>query len=122
MLFEAFDESLKRHVSLRVNFFTDEPTRAWFLREGEALGQLDHPSIRHVYDTGIVGDLAYRVGNWIEGEGLEESVQRGPRMIPSVSRSRETCWARSSTPTSRESSSAASFRQPCSSGRPVAPP
>jgi serine/threonine protein kinase len=84
VLFEAFDDSLKRRVSLRVNFYTDEPTRAWFLREGEALGQLDHPAIRHVYDTGIIGDLAYRVGNWIEGEGLEEAVQRGPRIIPSV--------------------------------------
>jgi serine/threonine protein kinase len=84
VLFEAFDEILKRTVSLRVNFYTDEPTRAWFLREGEALGQLDHAAIRHVYDTGIVGELAYRVGNWIEGEGLEEAVQRGPRIIPSV--------------------------------------
>ncbi len=84
VLFEAFDESLRRRVALRVNFYTDEPTRAWFLREGEALGQLDHPAVRHVYDTGIVGDLAYRVGNWIEGEGLEEAVQRGPRIIPSV--------------------------------------
>jgi serine/threonine-protein kinase len=84
LLFEAFDESLKRRVSLRANFYTDEPTRAWFLREGEALGQLDHPAIRHVYDTGIVGDLAYRVGNWIEGESLAEAVERGPRMIPSV--------------------------------------
>lgn len=71
-------------MSLRVNFYTDEPTRAWFLREGEALGQLDHPAIRHVYDTGIIGDLAFRVGSWIEGEGLEEAVQRGPRIIPSV--------------------------------------
>ena len=84
VLFEAFDESIRRRVSLRVNFYTDEPTRAWFLREGEALGQLDHPAIRHVYDTGIVGDVAFRVGNWIEGEGLEEAVQRGPRIIPSV--------------------------------------
>jgi serine/threonine protein kinase len=84
VLFEAFDESIKRRVSLRVNFYTDQPTRAWFLREGEALGQLDHPGIRHVYDTGIVGDLAFQVGNWIEGEGLDEAVQRGPRIIPSV--------------------------------------
>ena len=84
ILLEAFDESLKRRVSLRANFYTDEATRTWFLREGEALGQLDHPGIRHVYDTGIVGDLAYRVGNWIDGEGLSEAVGRGPRMIPSV--------------------------------------
>jgi serine/threonine-protein kinase len=84
VLFEAYDEVLKRRVSLRINFYTDESTRAWFLREAEALGQLDHPAIRHVYDAGIVGDLAFRVGNWLEGEGLNQAVERGPRMIPTV--------------------------------------
>jgi eukaryotic-like serine/threonine-protein kinase len=84
VLFEAYDQILKRRVSLRINFYTDESTRAWFLREAEALGQLDHPAIRHVYDAGIVGDLAFRVGNWLEGEGLNEAVERGPRMIPTV--------------------------------------
>jgi eukaryotic-like serine/threonine-protein kinase len=84
VLFEAFDKVLKRRVSLRLNFYSDQPTRAWFLREGEALGQLDHPAIRHVYDGGIVGELAYRVGNWIEGEGLQEALRRGPRPIPLV--------------------------------------
>jgi eukaryotic-like serine/threonine-protein kinase len=84
VLFEAHDETLKRRVSVRVNFYRDATTRAWFLREAEALGQLDHPAIRHVYDAGVVGDLAYRIGNWIDGEGLEEAVRRGPRSIPAV--------------------------------------
>ncbi len=84
VLFEAQDETLKRRVSVRINFYRDHATRAWFLREAEALGQLDHPAIRHVYDAGVVGDLAYRIGNWIEGEGLEEAVRRGPRIIPAV--------------------------------------
>ena len=84
MLFEAHDEILRRRVSLRVNFYRDEPTRAWFLREAEALGQLDHPAIRRIYDAGVVGDLAFRIGNWIEGEGLEAAVRRGPRIIPTV--------------------------------------
>jgi len=84
VLFAAVDQILKRRVSLRLNFYSDEPTRAWFVREAEALGQLDHPAIRHVYDVGITGTLAYRVGNWIEGEGLQEQVQRGPRPIPAV--------------------------------------
>ncbi len=84
VLFLAVDRVLKRRVSLRLNFYSDEPTRAWFLREAEALGQLDHPAIRHVYDVGTVGMLAYRVGNWIEGEGLQEAVQRGARPIPTV--------------------------------------
>jgi hypothetical protein len=49
VLFEAFDEVLKRRVSLRVNPQTDEASRAWFMREAEALGQLDHPAVGHVY-------------------------------------------------------------------------
>ncbi len=84
VLFEAYDETLKRRVSVRINFFRDGAIRAWFLREAEALGQLDHPAIRHVYDAGVVGDLAYRIGNWIEGEGLADAVHRGPRIIPAV--------------------------------------
>jgi serine/threonine protein kinase len=84
VLFEAVDEVLKRRVSVRVNFYQDPAVRTWFLREAEALGQLDHPAIRHVYDAGVTGDLAYRVGNWIEGEGLDQAIQRGARAIPTV--------------------------------------
>ncbi len=84
VLFTALDVLLSRRVSLRVNLYPDDRTRAWFLREAEALAQLDHPAIRHVYDTGIIGDLAFRVGNWIEGESLKEATQRGPRPFPAV--------------------------------------
>lgn len=83
-LFVAYDSVLRRRVSLRVNFFPDDTSRAWFLREAEALGQLDHPAVRHVYDAGIIGDIAFRVGNWVEGESLAEAVQRGPRAIPAI--------------------------------------
>jgi serine/threonine protein kinase len=84
VLFEARDEVLKRPVGVRINFYGDAAVRAWFMRESEALGQLDDPGILHVYDAGQAGDLAYRVGNWVEGEGLREAVQRGPRPIPMV--------------------------------------
>jgi serine/threonine-protein kinase len=84
VLFEAYDLILKRRISLRVNFYSDPAVRAWFLREAEALSRLDHPAIRHVYDAGILGELAYRVGNWIEGEGLQQALHRGPRPIPMV--------------------------------------
>jgi serine/threonine protein kinase len=84
VLFQAHDELLKRWVSLRVNFLLDDAVRAWFMRESEALGQLDDPGILHIYDAGVAGDLAYRVGNWVDGEGLREAVRRGPRPIPAV--------------------------------------
>ncbi len=54
------------------------------MRESEALGQLDDPAIMHVYDAGQVGDLAFRIGNWVDGEGLQEAVRRDPRPIPAV--------------------------------------
>ncbi len=84
VLFEAYDLILKRRISLRVNFYEDPAIRAWFLSEAEALSRLDHPAIRHVYDAGIIGDVAFRIGNWIEGEGLQQALHRGPRPIPMV--------------------------------------
>jgi serine/threonine protein kinase len=84
VLFVGQDLILNRRVSVRVNFYSSDALRAWFLKEAEALARLDHPAIRHVYDVGIVGELAYRIGNWIEGEGLHEAVARGPRPIPDV--------------------------------------
>jgi serine/threonine protein kinase len=84
VLFEARDEVLRRRVGVRVNFYFDDAVRTWFMRESEALGQLDDPGITHVYDAGQIGDLAYRIGNWVDGEGLGEAIGRGPRPIPTV--------------------------------------
>ena len=84
VLFRAQDELLRRPVSIRVNFYLDDAVRAWFRRESEALGQLDDPGILHIYDAGVAGDLDYRVGKWVDGEGLRDAVRRGPRPIPSV--------------------------------------
>ena len=84
VLFEAYDLILKRRISLRVNFYEDPAVRAWFMREAEALSRLDHPAIRHVYDAGIIGELAFRIGIWIEGVGLQQALHRGPRPIPMV--------------------------------------
>ncbi len=84
ILFRAQDLVLKRHVSVRVNLFSSDALRRWFIKEAEALARLDHPAIRHIYEAGIADDIAYRVGNWIEGESLAEAVDRGPRPVPTV--------------------------------------
>ncbi|MEZ4587898.1 MAG: serine/threonine-protein kinase [Gemmatimonadales bacterium] len=84
ILFVARDRLLNRRVGLRVHFESSAAYRAWFLREAEALAQLDHPAIRRVYDAGIVDEMAFRVGNWVEAEGLDEANARGPRPIPQV--------------------------------------
>ncbi len=84
ILFRAHDRLLKRQVSLRVNADGGAALRRWFLRESEALARLDHPAIRHIYEAGVIGELAYRVGNWVEGESLADAIQRGPRAVPTV--------------------------------------
>ncbi|MGQ0703035.1 MAG: serine/threonine-protein kinase [Gemmatimonadales bacterium] len=84
VLFMGQDRLLNRRVSIRLNFYTTDAVRVWFLREAEALARLDHAAIRHVYDVGVIDNVAYRIGNWIDGEGLHESVARGPRPIPDV--------------------------------------
>jgi serine/threonine protein kinase len=84
VLFVGRDGLLNRRVSIRVNFSGNDQLRAWFLREAEALGQLDHPAIRHVYDVGVIDDMAFRIGNWVEAEGLHQANTRGPRPIPLV--------------------------------------
>lgn len=84
ILLRARDRVLQRHVSLRVNLFSSEALRRWFIKEAEALARLDHPAIRHIYEAGVADDIAYRVGNWIEGESLAEAVDRGPRPVPTV--------------------------------------
>lgn len=84
VLFRAHDRILNRPVSLRVNLEAGAAIRSWFLKESEALARLDHPAIRHIYEAGVVGEFAYRVGNWVEGESLGDAIQRGPRAVPTV--------------------------------------
>lgn len=84
VLFLGRDLLLSRRVSVRVNFYSTAALRGWFLREAEALAQLDHPAIRHVYDAGVVDEMAFRIGNWVEAEGLLAASERGPRPIPQV--------------------------------------
>jgi serine/threonine-protein kinase len=84
LLFHGHDARLRRDVSIRVHVAESPEARQCFHREAEALAQLDHPAIRHVYDVGETDGIAWRTGNWIEGEGLDAAVRRGPRPIPAV--------------------------------------
>ncbi|HUK64187.1 MAG TPA: serine/threonine-protein kinase, partial [Dongiaceae bacterium] len=84
LLYEARDRILQRRISLRVQLNGEGPGRSWFMRETEVLASLDHPSIRQVFSAGFRGDIAYRAGNWIDGESLADACMRGPRPIPQV--------------------------------------
>ncbi|HEY2824292.1 MAG TPA: serine/threonine-protein kinase [Gemmatimonadales bacterium] len=84
VLFLARDLILKRRVALRVQLKHGTRERAWFERETELLASLDHPSVRPVFSAGHVGEWAYRVSKWIDGESLLDATARGPRPVPTV--------------------------------------
>lgn len=86
ILFLGRDRLLKRNVALRVHLQPDTRSRAWFESELQLKSRLDHPSLRTVYSAGYVGDWAYMISQWIEGESLADSMQRGPRSVPTVLR------------------------------------
>ncbi|MFO0696427.1 MAG: DUF2890 domain-containing protein [Polyangiales bacterium] len=49
-----------------------------FEREARALTRLTHPSIVHIADFGVVDDITYIAMELLEGETLEDRMQRGP--------------------------------------------
>ena len=83
-LFRARDKVLKRAVALRIHLAPGTTSRHWYERETEVLASLDHPGLRRIYSAGYRDELAYRSGNWIEGESLAEACARGPRPVPLV--------------------------------------
>ena len=121
VLFEAHDETLKRRVSVRVNFFRDQPSRAWFLREARGA--------RPARPSGHPPRVRCRRGRrpGVPDRQLDRrrgAAGRGRAGAPAASRRCSpwpaTCWARWSTPTCRASSSAGSCPPRCwsdSSGR-----
>ena len=65
----------------------------------------------------MIGDVAYRVGNWIDGESALDAVQRARDRFRPCTAWRATSWRPSSTPTAAASWSGGSSRPPCCSGR-----
>ena len=120
VLFEAQDLILKRQVNLRVNLYPDEATRTWLYARpgpGTAGPPVDQAHLRCRGHR----DLAYRVGNWIEGEGLQGALQRGPRPIPMVHTLARDLLSALEHAHTQGIILAASFRPRCCSAHPAGP-
>lgn len=84
-VYEAYDRQLNRIVALkRMNRADDQNERnlieqAW--RESIAAANLKHPNIVRVYDLGFDTTGAYIVMELIEGESLEQVLERGPLQL-----------------------------------------
>lgn len=74
-VFEANDEKLLRDVAIKIlkpEYFGEEGIRHRFEQEAQALGQIDHPGVLRVYDTGALEDgFIFLVTEMLRGQDLE---------------------------------------------------
>lgn len=94
-VYEAFDESLRRPVALKV-LSRDHATPEWrirFEREAWALSRIHHDSIVAIYSHGEAASWLYIAMEHVPGCSLEEFLQRGKRVQDSHA-SHETPYRR----------------------------
>lgn len=84
VVYRARQTSLNRTVALKVlpPHNHDETAAARFEREAHAMAQLLHPNIVDVIEVGEEDDVPYFAMHYIEGEGLDQIIQREGALSP----------------------------------------
>jgi predicted Ser/Thr protein kinase len=84
-VWRARDAVLGRIVAVKVlkpEFAADPDFLARFRNEARHTASLSHPGIANVYDYGEIGDVAYLVMEYVEGEPLSTVLAREGRLSP----------------------------------------
>ncbi len=78
VVYEALQESLGRHVALKVihHGHLDAKRRQRFTREAQAIAQLHHTNIVPIFAVGEQEGLPYYAMQYIDGRGLDAIVAR----------------------------------------------
>ena len=80
-VYRARDTRLGREVAIKIlpqHLSSNPDLKARFEREARAISALSHPHICHLYDVGSQDGTDYLVMELLEGESLEERLERGP--------------------------------------------
>ena len=81
VVYLARQESLRRHVALKMILTGDQATRdeiQRFRQEAEAAAQLDHPGIVPVFEVGEQGGQHYFTMGYVEGGSLSARIKARP--------------------------------------------
>ncbi|MFH1418882.1 MAG: serine/threonine-protein kinase [Planctomycetota bacterium] len=84
VVYQAIQESTKRKVAIKVmkeGPFAGSSDRARFDREVHVLGQLNHPNIVAIHDTGSAAGSFFFVMDYISGQPLDVYMASGKRSI-----------------------------------------
>ena len=77
----ALDTKLDRKVAIKVlrsDWLEEENLRKRLIREAQAAAKLDHPNICAIFDVNEAGPFTFIVMQYIEGEPLDEKMEREP--------------------------------------------
>src|SRR5215471_12008855 len=77
----AEDATLDRRVAIKflsLELQTDEQARARLIREAQAAARLDHPNVCAIHEVSRYQDQSFIVMQYVEGETLENRIQRAP--------------------------------------------
>lgn len=77
VVYHAYDPELRRDVAvkvLRAELSAQPRTRAWLLREAQAMAQLSHPNVVAVYDTGVHRDRVFIAMELVHGVTLRHKL------------------------------------------------
>src|SRR5678815_4715516 len=78
VVYRAHDPELRRDVAvklMRSELSKPPRTRAWLLREGQAMAQLSHPNVVAVYDTGVDRDRVFIAMELVHGVTLRRKLE-----------------------------------------------
>jgi serine/threonine-protein kinase len=85
-VYRGRDESLERDVAIKVMSVgvTDPDARKRFLREGKAVGRLQHPNIVTIYELGEHQGSPFMALELLSGMDLQQAIEAGIRPDPKI--------------------------------------
>jgi eukaryotic-like serine/threonine-protein kinase len=89
VVYQALQRSTRRKVAIKVmrdGPFASPAEQARFEREIQVLGQLNHPSIVAIHDSGQVGGCQYFVMDYVSGQPLDVWIASGRHSIATILR------------------------------------
>ena len=85
VVYKAQHLSMKKPVAVKLllpHLTSDPKSLKRFQLEAQATANLNHPNIVRIYDCGMTEDQAFIIMDFIEGESLEQIVDREDKLMP----------------------------------------
>src|SRR5579863_3387103 len=77
-VFQAVDEVNSTDVAIKIVRSPDREYAQRLAQEAQALRRFSHPGLVQLYESGVNGDMAYLVMEFVDGPSLDQVLRQGP--------------------------------------------